>query len=111
MVDTTANVSENECAALGAEPGAVDNTAADVFEKCHADCRAKSDVVVDSAVTSASEISTLFAKLILIVLQLPLGSNVLLADTSAILVIETSLMMLLIAYLRMGAISSLNQQS
>ena len=54
-VDTTANVSENQSTTLGAEPGAVDNTAADVLEKCHADRRAKSDVVVDSAVTSASE--------------------------------------------------------
>ena len=68
-------------------------------------------VVVESAVTSASEKQRSFAKLNLIVLQLSQQSNILCFEMSANVVIETSLMMLLIAYLRMRAISSLNQKS
>jgi len=65
VIDTTANITEKQC-----KPDAANNTAADASEKCHdAGFRFKSDVVAESAVTSASVNSTIFAKLISIVLQ------------------------------------------
>jgi len=87
-VDTTANDSENECTALGAEPGAVDNTAADVLEKRHAVAGPSQMLLWIVLSLLHQKISTLFAKLNSIVLQLTQGSKVLLDEKCATLVTD-----------------------